>query len=161
MEMSTERLVLQLESPDEVRERLASMPPEVIREVSPEWRARVEAATEPDPWLHGFAIRLRSSPDQAAGSIGFKGPPDKNSVVEVAYGIDEEHQGKGYATEAVHGILEFVSKQTQVSVVRAHTLPSKNASTAVLEKCGFQFLGEVSDPEDGQVWRWERAANVE
>ena len=160
MEMSTKRLLLQLESPDEVRERLASMPPEVVREVSPEWRARVEAATEPDPWLHGFAIRLRSSPECVVGSIGFKGPPDEDGVAEVAYGIDETHQGQGYATEAVHGILEWATKQSQVSAVRAHTLPSKNASTAVLEKCGFQFLGELTDPEDGQVWRWERAVSA-
>ena len=161
MEMSTDRLLLQLESPDAVRERLASMPPEVVREVSPEWLARVQEATEPDPWLHGFAIRLRSSPDSGVGSIGFKGPPDVVGVAEVAYGIEEAYQGQGYATEALEGILGFVSTQPGVSAVHAHTLPTKNASTAVLEKCGFQFLGEVTDPEDGQVWRWECAANVD
>jgi hypothetical protein len=26
----------------------------------------------------------------------------------------------------------------------------------VLEKCGFERIGAVIDPEDGQVWRWER-----
>jgi ribosomal-protein-alanine N-acetyltransferase len=41
-------------------------------------------------------------------------------------------------------------------VVRAHTLPNPNASTRVLTKCGFHRVGEVIDPEDGLVWRWER-----
>jgi hypothetical protein len=27
----------------------------------------------------------------------------------------------------------------------------------VLAKSGFQQLGEVVDPDDGLVWRWERA----
>jgi RimJ/RimL family protein N-acetyltransferase len=39
--------------------------------------------------------------------------------------------------------------------IRAHTMPEQNASTRVLEKCGFRWLGEVVDPEDGAVWRWE------
>lgn len=39
---------------------------------------------------------------------------------------------------------------------RAHTLPERNASTRVLEKCGFTLVGEVVDPDDGVVWRWER-----
>ncbi len=39
----------------------------------------------------------------------------------------------------------------------AHTLPAPNASTRVLAKCGFERTGEVEDPEDGLVWRWERS----
>ncbi|MGH7631966.1 MAG: hypothetical protein ACREOF_21740 [Gemmatimonadales bacterium] len=31
----------------------------------------------------------------------------------------------------------------------------RNASARVLEKLGFRRLGEVIDPEDGPVWRWE------
>jgi hypothetical protein len=28
----------------------------------------------------------------------------------------------------------------------------------VLTKLGFTLLGEVEEPEDGTVWRWERPA---
>jgi len=31
-----------------------------------------------------------------------------------------------------------------------------NASQRVLAKCGFQYVGEITDPEDGLVWRFER-----
>jgi hypothetical protein len=40
----------------------------------------------------------------------------------------------------------------------AHTLPEENASTRALRRNGFLFAGEVMDPEDGLVWRWERRA---
>lgn len=35
-------------------------------------------------------------------------------------------------------------------------LPETNASTHVLNTCGFEFMDRVVDPEDGTVWRWER-----
>lgn len=38
----------------------------------------------------------------------------------------------------------------------AHTLAQENASNALLRRLGFRFAGEVSDPEEGIVWRWER-----
>ena len=39
--------------------------------------------------------------------------------------------------------------------VLAHTLPEINASGRVLGKIGMANIGEVLDPEDGRVWRWE------
>jgi RimJ/RimL family protein N-acetyltransferase len=40
-------------------------------------------------------------------------------------------------------------------VVRAHTLPDGLASQRVLAKSGFRFVGEVVEPEDGLVHRYE------
>ena len=34
-------------------------------------------------------------------------------------------------------------------------LPEANASGSVLGKVGMRRTGEVMDPEDGLVWRWE------
>jgi ribosomal-protein-alanine N-acetyltransferase len=151
----TPRLKLVLESPDEVRERLDQMAPEAMVEVSPEWLARIRAATDSDPWLHGFAMRGRTSGDPI-GSIGFKGPPGDDGVVEIAYAVEPDHQGNGFATEATLAITAWALGDIRVRIVRAHTLPEKNASTRVLTKSGFKFLGEMTDPEDGQVWRWKR-----
>jgi len=44
--------------------------------------------------------------------------------------------------------------------VIAHTLPETNASTRVLEKVGMNFVGEVIDPDDGRVWRWQMQAGA-
>ena len=91
------------------------------------------------------------------GSMGFKGPPDNHGVVEIGYGVVPAFQGRGYATEATEAALETALGHKDVCLVRAHTLPTPNASTRVLEKCGFERVGQVDDPEDGLVWRWEVA----
>jgi len=44
-------------------------------------------------------------------------------------------------------------------LVRAHTKADNAASARVLAKCGFLRTGEVIDPEDGLVSRWERRKN--
>ena len=37
----------------------------------------------------------------------------------------------------------------------AHSRPENLASARVLEKSGFRRVGQVIDPEDGLVCRWE------
>ncbi len=126
----------------------------VSGEVSPEWLAQLEKSSHPDPWRYGFFVLERES-HTAIGTAGFKGPPDGADTVEIAYGIVPAFEGRGYATEAAGALVEFASASGEVRLVRAHTLPERNASARVLEKCGFRLLGEVVDPEDGPVWRWE------
>jgi RimJ/RimL family protein N-acetyltransferase len=152
--VATERLELVLQSRDEVLAYLEAMPADDRAEVSSDWLAKLEQAEHASPWIHGFAVRQRRDGDEV-GRCGFKGPPDADGVVEIAYGIAPDHQGKGYATEVVVALAESVLKSELASTVRAHTLPSESASTSVLRKCGYQFVGEVDDPEDGPVWRWE------
>ena len=150
----TSQLTLALKSPEEARAAIDALPPEHRLQVSPDWLARLASATSPDPWIHGFKLIHRPS-GAVVGSAGFKAPPSHDGVVELAYVVDEEHQGKGYATEAAAALTTFAFSFEQVRVVRAHTLPESNPSTRVLTKCGFQLIGEVQDPEDGPVWRWE------
>jgi RimJ/RimL family protein N-acetyltransferase len=124
-------------------------------EVSPAWLALLDGSSSIDPWIHGFVLVHRTT-DGVIGKCGFKGPPGADGAAEIAYGVAPEHQGKGYATEAAAALVSYAFRHGQVRVVRAHTLPEPNASTRVLTKCGFRRVGEVIDPEDGLVWRWER-----
>jgi [ribosomal protein S5]-alanine N-acetyltransferase len=125
-------------------------------EVSSAWLAQLRTAPPgPDPWAFGFAV-VHAESDSMIGTCGFKGPPDADGMVEIAYGITPDYQGQGYATEAAAALVRFASADGRVRVIRAHTKPENNASTRVLTKCGFARLGEVVDPEDGLVWRWER-----
>jgi RimJ/RimL family protein N-acetyltransferase len=127
----------------------------VSGEVSPAYLARLRASEAADPWVHGFAVVHRES-RSVVGGAGFKGPPDDDGMVEIAYGIVPLHQGQGLATEAAGALMTFASNDGRVRLLRAHTRPTPNASTRVLTKCGFVRTGEVVDPEDGRVWRWER-----
>jgi len=93
---------------------------------------------------------------QAVGNCAFKGPPDADGAVEIAYGVNEDCQRRGFATEAAAGLVTFAFSTGQVRLVRAHTRAENLASGRVLAKCGFRRIGEVVDPEDGLVDRWER-----
>ncbi|AMV37889.1 GNAT family N-acetyltransferase [Planctomyces sp. SH-PL62] len=151
----TARLELVLQTPDEALAWVESLPPEVQAEVSPDWVARVHSTLPGDPWSLSYTVKERAG-QTSVGGCAFKGPPDANGMVELAYGIDEGCRGRGYATEVAAALTEFAIADERVRIVRAHTKPENGASARVLEKCGFTKLGEVVDPEDGLVWRWER-----
>jgi RimJ/RimL family protein N-acetyltransferase len=150
MNIETTNLRLQLCSRETLLEQFEGMP-----EVSPDWLARIRASATPDPWTYGYEVLLLQD-GTFIGNAGFKGPPDGEGSVEIAYRIEPAYQGRGFATEAAQGLVNFASRDSRVSVIRAHTLPTGRASIRVLEKCGFGFVGEVVDPEDGLVWRFER-----
>jgi len=153
--IESRRITLVLESPEDVRARLAEMSPADRAELSPDWLALVDSATSAHPWIHGFAMVQRIE-GAVVGYCGFKGPPTPEGVVEMAYGVAPEYQGRGFATEAAQALVAYAFSHSSVQLVRAHTLPEVNASTHVLTKCGFQCVGEVVDPDDGPVWRWEK-----
>ncbi len=155
MAIETMRLELVPQSPEDVRVQIEGMSDEDRAQVSPQWLERVRLVTTLDPWLLGFAVVDRAT-RAPIGSCGFKGPPDEDGMVEIAYGIAPEHQNNGYATEAADALVAFAIDSGRVRVVRAHTLAEANASARVLVKCAFRKIGPVIDPEDGPVWRWER-----
>jgi [ribosomal protein S5]-alanine N-acetyltransferase len=152
--IETESLRLILPSTEDLLARIESLSPADRAEVSPDWLARVRASTAADPWTHGFSM-VEPASGAVIGSCAYKGPPDEGGVVEIAYAVDPEYQGRGYATEAARALVNFAFGSGRVRLVRAHTRAENNASTRVLAKCGFERIGEVVDPEDGLVWRWE------
>ena len=107
------------------------------------------------PWV-GY-LALEGPRRHVVDTSGFKGRPDADGVVEIAYFTFPGEEGRGVAT-AMAGALVLVALAApqQVAVVRAHTLAERNASCRVLEKVGVQHAGSRRDPEDGPVWRWER-----
>ncbi len=156
-DLETKNLRLVPKTLADVRAVMEAMTAEEKAQLSAEWLALVRGAASADPWIHGFSLVLRDG-DVVIGNAGFKGPPGADGVVEIAYGVAPEHQGKGYATEAAQALATYAFAIGRVRVVRAHTLPEPNASARVLTKCGFHRIGEVIDPEDGLVWRWEKSA---
>jgi RimJ/RimL family protein N-acetyltransferase len=154
--LQTESLKLVATTLDEVRAQLNGMDVDQKAALSAEWLARVKAATSADAfWTLGFTLVHRAT-EVVVGQCAFKGPPSVDKAVEIAYMISPDHRGKGYATEAANALVTSAFGSGQVRVVRAHTLREQNASTRVLVKCGFRLVGDVIDPEDGLVWRWEK-----
>jgi RimJ/RimL family protein N-acetyltransferase len=137
---------------DEVRATLEVLPPEVRAQFSPQWLALLAKSSLQDPWVHGF--HAVNDAGLTVGLAAFKGPP-VDGVVEIAYAIEPEQQGKGHATAAARALAAFAFASGEVRLVCAHTLPDGIASQRVLLKSGFEKIGEVIDPEDGLVWRYE------
>jgi ribosomal-protein-alanine N-acetyltransferase len=134
---------------DGIRDQLLSASSDFIKSL--------ESAKQPDPWRFGFGV-VHKIDNVLMGMGGFPGPPGSDGAAEIAYGIAPAYQGRGYATEVANALIDFVSCDKSVRIIRAHTLAETNASTRVLEKCGFQRAGESTD--EGQVvWRWERAVS--
>lgn len=85
-------------------------------------------------WYAAWIIELKDG--MYIGDLCFKGlEPD--GAVEIGYGIDEEFQGKGYATEAVGAAVKWALDKPNVTRVEAETEPGNAASQRVLAKCGF------------------------
>ena len=133
------------------------MSPSERAQLSADWLALFHASTATDPWVHGFRLIHRDS-GAVVGTCSFKGPPTAG-VAEIAYGVSPEQQGKGYATEAARALVAYAFSFGEVRVLRAHTLPESTASKRVLAKCGFRHVGDVIDPEDGLVCRFEKTRN--
>ena len=150
-----------LESSEKFREQFGLALADGLRDLlvgnaSDDWLESLRAARQADPWIHGFGIVNRDH-NTVIGNAAFKGPPDHEGIVEIGYGVAPAYEGRGCATQAVLQLVRFASQHNSVRVVRAHTLPTVNASTRVLEKCGFTHVGEVAHFEDQDlVWRWER-----
>src|SRR5256885_2295611 len=96
-----EHLLALLEGVPQFEERIGLRAADGLRDfylsddVSPAWLAQLRASTTTDPWAHGFAV-VDPESRSVIGSAGFKGPPDEEGVVEIAYGIVPGCQGRGY-----------------------------------------------------------------
>lgn len=154
MRIQTAHLELVPKTRDEAEAMLERMTPYERAQVSPDWLARLRASSNVDPWVHGFSALHRES-GAVVGTGGFKGPP-ADGIVEIAYGVETEQQGKGYATEIAAALTRYAFASADVKLVRAHTLPEGGASKNVLAKCGYRYVGDVIDPEDGLVARFEK-----
>jgi RimJ/RimL family protein N-acetyltransferase len=154
-QIETPRLKLVPKTLAEVRAWVEAADADLRAQLSSAWLAQLDSP-DADYWTLGFAIVHRGT-GAVVGGCGFKGRPGADGTVEIAYGIEPEHQGQGYATESAAALAAFAFDDERVRVVRAHTLPDAGASKRVLTKCGFREVGEVIEPEDGLVCRWEIA----
>jgi RimJ/RimL family protein N-acetyltransferase len=155
MDLGTTHLLLIPKTREEALAHVEALPPELRAAVSPDWLARLKAMETPDTWTLGFGVFHRGL-RVLIGGCGFKGPPDGDGTVEIAYVIDEPYRGSGYATEAAEALVDFALRDDRVRTVIAHTLSATGASARVLTKSGFRYVGQVIDPEDGEVCRWEK-----
>ncbi len=130
-------------------------PPPLNDEASLAWSISVlEANPNSAGWgFWYFTLAEEGGPFVAIGNGGFKGPPAPDGTVEIGYSILEEHQRRGYASEAVEALIQWAFDGPGVRRVIADTYPVLIGSIGVLRKLGFRKVGAGS--EEGVV-RYER-----
>lgn len=106
----------------------------------------------PDPW-GSYVVQLDGAP---VGVAAFKSAPTASGEVEIAYMTFPAFEGCGHATGTIALLVEVAVAAGARPI--ALTLPEENASNRALRRNRFVYAGEVIDPEDGLVWRWERPA---
>ncbi|MCF3964199.1 GNAT family N-acetyltransferase [Streptomyces fuscigenes] len=93
-----------------------------------------------DPTPFGtYEIRRRSD-GRAIGGLGFHGPPDADDIVTVGYSVIASEHGRGYATEALRGLLAHL-RALGVRGVRGDTDHTNVASQRVMRAAGMRPAG--------------------
>ena len=81
------------------------------------------------------------SGEHAVGSLVAAKIDAENGTGEVGYKVLPEHQGHGYAADAVRAVLAYLFLEKGLQCVCAYHLDGNKASMRVLEKAGFVFEG--------------------
>jgi RimJ/RimL family protein N-acetyltransferase len=91
-----------------------------------------------DPEKKWFLIEKKDG-----SKIGFIGQGPARSCLEIGYGLISKERGKGYCTEAVQLMVDYLFLSKDIVRIQAETDPRNIASQKVLEKAGFQREGRI------------------
>ena len=73
--------------------------------------------------------------------IGACGVTALDDQAELGYWLGVPYWGKGYATEALHALIDYAFTDLGHEALNAGARVTNPASRRVLEKCGFQWTG--------------------
>lgn len=90
----------------------------------------------PPPWARRSQREDPTAPWQAS-----QPPADAESYAEIGYHLCRDRWGKGYATEAVGGLLEHAAR-LHLTTLEALILSTNAPSRALVERLGFAQTGE-------------------
>ena len=140
--LKTERLNIRTTSE---KEMLKIIQEETDEELRTAYCEMLQGALEhPDQWEWYAIWTIELADGTQIGDLCFKGCGSDGSA-EIGYGIYEQYQGRGYATEAVGATVSWALRQPGVIRVEAETEPGNLASQRVLEKCGFLPTGTTGE----------------
>ncbi|WP_295796432.1 GNAT family N-acetyltransferase [Mucilaginibacter sp.] len=108
------------------------------------WLPKTLANPNAFKWYTDWEIVLKSI-NTSVGGMGFNGEPNENGEAETGYMIDEQHQNKGYATEALQLLSNWAFTDARVGSVIVHTYQDNLPSRRILIKSGFEEVGVDAD----------------
>jgi RimJ/RimL family protein N-acetyltransferase len=149
-ELKTQRLVLKPATDEDkhaIAERLddldvarwlSNVPHPYTLSDAEEWIGIVAESARGE--VPGFKLSIFMD-DTLIGGVGLN--HREGNVYELGYWLGKAFWGRGIATEAATGLLQHAEQALPDAQFVAHCMKGNLASSRVLEKLGFQIMGEV------------------
>ena len=122
--------------------------PEGVRRAIEEMADR--APGEPGGWVQ-FSVVDRSS-KQLIGDVGISRSEGEPDVMKIGYTMAPGFQGRGYATEAVRALIDYVFDMLGAHTVHAYASAENVASHRVAEKAGMHLAERFQRRHGGERW---------
>jgi len=139
-----DRVTLARESRAEVP---PSWPPELWDQDAQDWTRKILERDPATDWLPRCIV-LRDPAPVVCGVIGFAAPDAEGRVV-IGYGVLPEFRRRGYATEALGGVVAWALEDPRVRVIAGDTYPHLTPSIRTMERNGFRRVG--AGQEEGTI----------
>jgi ribosomal-protein-alanine N-acetyltransferase len=86
--------------------------------------------------------------EEPIGSIAAVQDFPESKYCELGYCIGKEHWGKGYMTEAVRAVTEFIFRNTDYQWIQARCDSENYGSRRCLEKSGYTHAADMEYPNE-------------
>lgn len=103
-----------------------------------------------------LGIFLKKDPDTMVGLAELYDYKTNGKTISIGYRLSEKYWGQGIATLTVNTLINYLLKNTRVTVVTAHVIPDNAASAGVLTKNGFRLA--LTKEED---WGFEHLTKAD
>ncbi len=90
----------------------------------------------PDTWFQ--LVIIEKSSEQIIGDIGIHFLPNDNMQVEIGYTLDKNFHKKGYATEGVSKVIDFIFNTLNKHRITASIDPGNKNSLQLVKRLGFR-----------------------
>jgi RimJ/RimL family protein N-acetyltransferase len=124
-------------------------PPPYMADAFPVVRDRLRAHPTEGSWWNWLIVARESG--EAVGSVAFGGPVRPDGAVLVGYAMYPDHEGHGYATEAVRAMIAWAFGQPGVREVRALAPVWNTPALRVAENVGMRPVASEEDDDVGEV----------
>jgi len=94
--------------------------------------------------FHRYVVWERTEGAVLVGCIGAF--PKPGCVVELGYSTLPEFQRRGFATEAVRCLVDYLLRQDGVAIIRAQAFTHAEESFKVMQRAGLRPAGQGDDP---------------
>ncbi len=176
--LRTDRLILRQWEESDAQPLIQMTAKEHIATWLPEWKSCSEWAL---PWIKGsaqkgyelqnpmehfmtWAIVLKES-NQLIGMINVGSDEFGKKEVGTGYFIDGDYENKGYMTEALRALCEWIFRTYHYDHIATMIQTDNAASITVAKKVGFNYIADISSDNGGfdrpvmhQLFRLERPA---